>query len=399
MYYNMDNKTIEILLGFSELSVTSVKMTKSCIEIDCHSKFEESICPSCLKKCKKVSSVTTRRVRDMSILGKEVYLNLESRQFHCGDCSRYFQEQFSFVKPSKTNTIRLEEYLYACLKTSSFKQVSVRENILWDVLQDLFEHYSQQEIQSNLAYFPKRIGIDEFAYRKGKKEYAVVIVDLDKGWVWEVLEDRSKESVKAYFLAKGEAFCAGVEVVSCDMWEGFSTLAKEIFPNVSVVIDRFHFFQHCHQVLDTIGKELRKKDPQNECFKAIKWLLYKSWADLNIEQRSTLLKAFRRSPTLKQCYFLKVELQNIFDTAMDKSKAEVHILQWIEQAKKVQHKAMDKFLKTFQTWKNDILNFFTYRISNGIVEGINNAIKTLKRVAYGFRNFDHFRNRILVSFL
>lgn len=267
------------------------------------------------------------------------------------------------------------------------------------MLQDLFEHYSQQEIQSNLAYFPKRIGIDEFAYRKGKKEYAVVIVDLDKGWVWEVLEDRSKESVKAYFLAKGEAFCAGVEVVSCDMWEGFSTLAKEIFPNVSVVIDRFHFFQHCHQVLDTIGKELRKKDPQNECFKAIKWLLYKSWADLNIEQRSTLLKAFRRSPTLKQCYFLKVELQNIFDTAMDKSKAEVHILQWIEQAKKVQHKAMDKFLKTFQTWKNDILNFFTYRISNGIVEGINNAIKTLKRVAYGFRNFDHFRNRILVSFL
>jgi transposase len=148
-------------------------MTKGCIEIDCHSKFEESICPSCLKKCKKVSSVSTRRVRDMSILGKEVYLNLESRQFHCVDCSRYFQEQFSFVKPSKTNTIRLEEYLYACLKTSSFNQ----------------------------------------------------------------------------------------------------------------------------------------------------------------------------------------------------------------------------------TWKNDILNFFTYRISNGIVEGINNAIKTLKRVAYGFRNFDHFRNRILVSFL
>jgi hypothetical protein len=65
----MDNKTIEILLGFSELSVTSVKMTNSCIQIDCHSKFEESICPLCLKKCKKITSVSTRRVRDMSILG------------------------------------------------------------------------------------------------------------------------------------------------------------------------------------------------------------------------------------------------------------------------------------------------------------------------------------------
>jgi transposase len=395
----MDSRTIEILLDFSELSVTSVQITKSCIEIDCHSKFEENICPSCLKKCKKVTSVTTRRVRDMSILGKEVYLNLESRQFHCLDCSRYFQEQFSFVNPSKTQTIRLENYLYSCLKASSFKQVSVRENVLWDVLQDLFDRYSAVEIQTNLDYFPTRIGIDEFAYRKGKKAYAVVIVDLDKSCVWEVLEDRSKERLKAYFLSKGEAFCAGVEVVRCDMWEGFSTTAKEIFPNASVVIDRFHFFNHCHQVLDTLRKELRKSDPENASFKAIKWLLYKSWADLNTEQRSTLLKAFRQSPTLKQCYFLKVELQNIFNADIDKNKAEVYVSQWVEQAKQVKHKAMDKFLTTFQTWKNDILNFFTYRISNGIVEGINNAIKTLKRLAYGFRNFEHFRNRILVNFI
>lgn len=242
------------------------------------------------------------------------------------------------------------------------------------------------------------------AYRKGKKDYAVVIVDLDKSCVWEVLEDRSKERLKSYFLSKGEVFCAGIEVVSCDMWEGFSNTAKEVFPNVSVVIDfgvpdRFHFFHHCHQVLDTIRKELRKNDPDNVSFKAIKWLLYKSWADLNAEQRGTLLKAFRRSTTLKKCYFLKIELQNIFNADIDKSKAEKYVLEWIEEAKKVQHKAMDKFLKTFQTWKNDILNFFTYRISNGIVEGINNAIKTLKRVAYGFRNFDHFRTRILVNFI
>jgi transposase len=262
----MDNKTIEILLGFSELSVTSVKMSKSCIEIDCHSKFEENICPSCLKKCKKVSSVTTRRVRDMSILGKEVSLNLESRQFHCGDCSRYFQEQFSFVKPSKTNTIRLEAYLYACLKTSSFKQVSVRENILWDVLQDLFERYSRQEIQSKLAYFPKRIGIDELAYRKGKKEYAVVIVDLDKGCVWEVLEDRNKESLKAYFLAKGEAFCAGVEVVSCDMWEGFSTMAKEIFSECISGDRPFSFFPTLPSSLRYYPQRVAKKRPSKRVF-------------------------------------------------------------------------------------------------------------------------------------
>jgi transposase len=352
-----------------------------------------------LKKCKKVKSKNVREIRDMSLLGRDVYLYLESRQFHCEDCDRYFQERFSFVESNKTQTVRLEQYLYKYLKDNSFQSVSVRENVLWDVLQSIFDRYSQKEIKNALDYFPKRIGIDEFAYRKGKKDYAVVIVDLDRGCVWDVLAERDKESLGAYFLSKGDVFCQGVEVVSCDMWEGFSNTAKAVFPNVEVVIDRFHFFQHCHQVLDSIRKELRRQSPDNGHFKAIKWLLYKAWQDLKAKEKTTLLKAFRYSPVLRKAYFLKVELQNIFNTHMDKNTAEKYIAHWIEEAESLAHKAMDKFINTFRNWKNDILNFFTHRVSNGIVEGINNAIKTLKRNAYGFRNFQHFRARILVKFL
>jgi len=127
-------------------------------------------------------------------------------------------------------------------------------------------------------------------------------------------------------------------------------------------------------------------------------LLYKPWAD-SAEQKRTLLKSFRASQTHRESYFLKTELQNLFHANIDKTQAETHLTQSMEQAQKVKHKAMEKFLRTLQTWKNDILNFFTYRISNGIVEGMNHAIKTLKRMAYGFRNVEHFRNRILVSFL
>jgi transposase len=110
--------------------------------------------------------------------------------------------------------------------------------------------------------------------------------------------------------------------------------------------------------LDSIGKKLRKQDPTNERFKAIKWLLYKAWKDLNFKQRTTLLKAFRLSPTLRKAYFLKIELQNIFDIQMDKTEAEQHINTWIQEAQSLAHQAMDKFLKTFHTWKNDI---FTHR--------------------------------------
>lgn len=318
----MDTSTIELLLGFAELSVSSVELSSKRIDLYCYSKLEEGICPSCLKKCNKVKSTVTRQIRDMALLGKEVYLHPESRQFVCTDCDRYFQETFSFVEANKNQTIRLEKYLYMCLKDSSFKQVAVRENVLWDVLQDLFNRYSQQEIAAHLSYFPTRIGIDEFSYKKGKKEYAVVLVDLDRACVWEVLPGRSKEQLKSYFLSKGEAFCRDVQVVSCDMWESFAAVAKEVFPNAEIVIDRFHFFVHCHAVLDKIRKSLRKQFPDEDCFKAIKWLLYKPWKCLSEQQRGTLLKAFRRSVVLREAYFLKTELQNIFDAHISKARAD-----------------------------------------------------------------------------
>lgn len=151
--------------------------------------------------------------------------------------------------------------------------------------------------------------------------------------------------------------------------------------------------------MDSIRKELRRQEPNNDHFKAIKWLLYKVWADLTNAQRTTLLKAFRFSQTLRKAYFLKNELQNIFNSGMNKEEVQTYIEQWLNQAQELGHKAMDTFINTFNNWKNDILNYFNQNISNGIVEGFNNGIKTLKRVAYGFRNFQHFRARILVKFL
>lgn len=122
----MDTTTITLLLGFSDFSVTKIDSSTDRLTIYGESNLEESICPSCLKKCKKVTSTSERVIRDRNILDKEVFLHLTSRQFHCEDCGRYFQEVFSFVSKYKNQTHRLEKYLYLCLKDSSFKEVAIR---------------------------------------------------------------------------------------------------------------------------------------------------------------------------------------------------------------------------------------------------------------------------------
>lgn len=299
----MDTSTIEVLLGFADLQVDAVDIQSARIIVHCQAQFDQVTCPVCLKKCNRVRQTQTRIVRDLAVFGKEVYLHLNTRQFHCSDCQRFFYERFAFVQANRAMTTRLEKYLYECCQDSSFQQVAARENGGWDTLQNLFSRWANTHIKQQLNTLPTRLGIDEFAYRKGKKDYAVVLVDLDRGVVWDVLPERDKETLKTYFKAKGAAFCANLRVFSCDMWAGFSGVASELFPNAVIIVDRFHLFTHLHAVLDAARRKLRQEFPKEVSFKAIKWLLYKAWENLSMSQRQTLLKAFRLCAGLRDLYF------------------------------------------------------------------------------------------------
>lgn len=394
----LDNQTITILLSLPHIEVSETIIEKSKITIKCESKFGESICPNCLQKSTKVKQKTIKTVRDLPILGKEVYLELSVHQFICDNCKRQFSEKFEFVEDSSALTKRMGKYLYEYIKKETLEHVSGRENIHWNILQNIFSKYAKIEIAAIQKKVVRKIGIDEFALKKGKNDYAVVLVDLETGLVIDVLAERKKTALIEYFKEKGKEYCQQIEVFSCDMWEGFSNTAKELFPNADVVIDRFHFFHNLNQVLDKARKKLRKERADDENIKHIKWLLYKRWDSLNDEQKKQLSKAFEHSKDLKNMYFLKNDLALIFDSHISKTAALTACENWLEKAKILNNIYLNNFIKTFTTWQNDVLNFFTHRVSNGIVEGINNVIKMIKRQAFGFRNFHNFRAKIMVYF-
>ncbi len=292
----------------------------------------------------------------------------------------------------------LESYFYQCCKSETLEKVGARENIQWNALQDIFTRYGEKEVLGIDKITTTHIGVDEFAHKKGKKHYATVIIDLQKGIVLDVLNFRDKAQLIAYFEQKGAKYCQNIEVFSCDMWEGFANAAKAVFPNADIVIDRFHFISHINQALDKERKKLRSKHKDEVALKEIKWLLFKSWDNLSQNQRTVLLKAFRKAPSLRNLYFLKNELHNIFETHQTKEQAAILCQNWLEKAKELKNGFLDVFIKTFNNWKNDILNFFKHRVTNAIVEGINNVIKTIKRQAYGYRNFENFKLKIIVYF-
>jgi transposase len=394
----MDNSTINLLLDLPAVEVEKVELLKNKIIICCHSILEEQLCPCCLKKVGKVKSVTERSVKDLKMFGKEVELKLTNRQFFCEDCDKYFHETFPFVSKGQHMTHRLEKYLYECCKEEAVDKVAVRENIEWNILQKNFIKYSKEIVDNIAEKTYKQIGIDEFAHKKGKKDYATVVVDLQRGMVIDVLDFRTKEELMSYFKAKGEVFCEKVEVFSCDMWPGFANTAKEVFPNADVVVDRFHFFGHLNKAVDQERKKLKILFKEYDIFKLVKWALFKRWEYLTPEERRLLLRCFKVAPILRELYFLKNELVNIFESNLDSEKAEKLCEEWLEKARKMNHLFLNNFIKTFENWKQEVYNFFKHHVTNGVVEGINNLIKTIKRQSFGFTNFNNFRLKIIVQF-
>ncbi|HNI44564.1 MAG TPA: ISL3 family transposase [Chitinophagales bacterium] len=395
----LDLHTVELLLDLPCLSVSSVLVEKGKLSISCCSILEENICPCCLQKLSQVKKRNTRIVRDLPIVGKVVELHLESRQFYCPDCNRYAQEHFEFVGDSRTMTNRYEKHVYECCRHSTIERVVTQENIVWDSVQAIFTRYAKQETAFLSNYQPTRIGIDEFAIKKGHKDFATVLVDLDTGYVLDVLNFRLKDELIVYFKAKGDVFCSKIEVFSCDLWEGFISTAQTVFPNAAIIADRFHCSKLLNEVLDKERRKLRREFKQEAEYKNIKWLLFKHWETLNDKQKRTLLKVFRKSSILRQLYFAKNEWRNIFEDNISKNKAQDLLQTWIEDAKKLNHQGLNTFIKTLETHFEIILNFFTHRISNGIVEGTNNVIKMIKRTGFGFRNFDNFKLKILCQFV
>ena len=171
-----------------------------------------------------------------------------------------------------------------------------------------------------------------------------------------------------------------------------------VFPNATLVVDRFHFFGYLNKALDNERKSLRRQFKDHEEFKRLKWALLKNAEDLTDDQQKKLARAFLLAPQLKLIYQHKEKFRSIFDQRLTREQGEMELNQWIEQAKKIKNKHLNDFLSMLNDWKENVLNYFTHRFTTSIIEGINNTIKTVKRMGYGFRNFVNFKQRVYDQF-
>lgn len=393
-----ENEVLEMLLEIKEIQVDRFEVQDQHLHIYCSSVFQEALCPHCLKKRQVVNQTYIREFRDLPIAGKEVYLHLSQRQFYCPDCDRHFNERFNFVDVKRTMTRRYERHVYECCKASTIQKISAQENLVWQTVNEICQRGARKELEERPVSKVRAVGMDEFAMKKGHRDYATVIVDLERVEIIDILEYREQVKLIEYFKNKGTEWCEGIEVFCSDMWQGFINTAKTVFPHATLVVDRFHFFSYLNKAVDSQRKSLRRQFKDKEEFKRLKWALLKNPENLTPAQKDKLGCAFLQSPELKLIYDHKEKFRAIFNKNLTRKQGEIELNKWMEEAKKMKNKHLNNFLYMLNDWKEYVLNYFIHRFTTSVIEGINNSIKTVKRMGYGFRNFANFKQRVLISF-
>lgn len=378
----------EFLLNIENLSVESVETFAQELHVYCHiSSSKSQKCPTCGQSVSGKRLKYRRKVRDLDISGRKVILHLLVHQYRC-DCGRNFSESFDFVEPSKSYTKRQAKWVFELSAQQSHERVGA----LLDMCPKTVERLNYAQVSTCPLDWSKvkRIGIDEFAFKKGHKNYLTVLIDLDTHEILDILEKRDKSFLRDYFKGLGKCFCEQIEDFCADMWG----LAEELFPNATIHIDRFHWTVHLNKVLDEMRKELRRQNKQEEVYKSLKWKLIKRPHNLTEQERRDLSKAFVQSPELEEVYECRNTFQAIFDGDFSPQFAKKQIRDWVKFAKMLKNKHLDKFIDLFERHKGKILNYFKNRLSSGVVEGTNNLLRTVKRMTFNMTNFEHFKKRV-----
>jgi len=231
-----------------------------------------------------------------------------------------------------------------------------------------------------------------------------VIIDNTNKRVLDILECRDKDNLIKYLREKKEGgLLAEVEEVTCDMWEGYSNAAMEVFgAGHRVTIDRFHVMKNLQEQLTRARREIQRGLGEEEAkeLKGTRWLWVKNWENLTAQEQQELEELKKRFPALKQLAEQREGLRAIFEDEKITTAAEgqKRFQGWMEQARKLGLKGLDAFCKTLTNWLDKIANYFVTRSSNGRTEGFNHALRSILWRAFGMTNFSHFRLRALHRF-
>lgn len=276
------------------------------------------LCPTCLKPTSKLVDVTPKVYRDLDLIGRACYIEVDLRRFECRDCFCTFTEPLSFAAPYRHFTSRFEREIYECCQETTATYAATKFGISDKTATEIYHTIAKQKQEQKPLLLTEVIGIDEIAMHKGHKDFVVVISDLTNKRVIDVLKDRKKEALEMYIEGWSREFKNKIKSVAIDLWGPYRSVVESKLPNAKAVADRFYVMQNLNKALDSCRKQAKRESDDEEIWKQAKYVVLKNRDDLTEEQEGVLNRVLAASLALKACYELKESFRDIFNSSDDR---------------------------------------------------------------------------------
>ena len=392
----MQDDCIAVALGLPQLKILWQKELERHFEVMVIYRRGEGTCPRCGRVTAKEHDRRQQRKQDRRLRDKVVLLMLMKRRFRCPFCGKVFTEPDEVFGLRRRSSYRFREYLGQEALHQTVRRTAQKEKVGEGLVRRcVAEEVGRRLEAKGVEETPEFIGLDEFSVRR-RRLYHTAICNLVEGEVMEVVEGQGQQKVEEYLdrLPQPER----VKGVAMDMHEPFRQAVQMCLPQAKVVVDKFHLIRHINGALDKVRSRLQggsRRGKKRDLFKS-RYTLLKGAERLAGWEKLKLNQLFYRYPELERAWVLKESFRAWYREA-DRSRAEEVLGLLEERIAKDSLSELKELLHTLSNWREEILNYFDYRITNGFVEGKNNRIKTIKRIAYGYRNMDNFRMRILAT--
>ena len=372
--------------------------------------YSPNQCPHCHGKNIIKWGSKTSNIRLLKILEYNSILRLQKQRFRCKDCGKTFSAETDIVDKNCciSNDVKLAITL-KLQKNISEKDIASDFNVSPNTVNRIINSFFKEHLP-NKNYLPQALCFDEFkATNDCEGAMAFIFCNADNGNITDILPNRRLSYLKEYFSSFSLEARKKVKHIVIDIYKPYMTLVNDLFPNAKISLDRFHLVQLINRSFNKTRIKIMNQCKNDRYYNKLKkfWsLLLKNCLDLKTERINrgrmfdyALLSEeeivdiiLSKNNELKIAYEIYQELLiAIQDRKFNNFKA------IIEKYYYVSNEIMKTSLKTFKKYLEYIENSLTYDYNNGLIEGINRKIKTIKRTAYGYKSFYHFRAKILIS--
>ena len=339
----------------------------------------------------------TRPFHALPIGGKAVTLRAKIPRLLCHDCGKTRQAVIGFAEPRRTYTKSFGRYVLELSQHMTIKDVAEHLGVGWDMVKDIQKRYLHKKFAKPKLKHLRQIAIDEISTGKGH-QYVTIVLDLESGSVVHVGEGKGGDSLILFWKrlrSSGAKVCA----VATDMSPAYIEAVTRHLPRATLVFDRFHVIKLYNDKLSELRRTLSHQltdSRQKDALKGVRWLLLKrpQHLDPTRNEPSRLKEALRLNEPLAIAYYLKEELNEVWEQE-DEQQAQALLMDWILDAESTDIRMLHQFARTLRLHATGILAWYDYPISTGPLEGTNNKIKTMKRQAYGFRDPEFLKLKIL----